>query len=322
MPVFGRRGPHRYEPALAEWIDSEDPEYCCLSLNVEHDDRVSVEREQVFDAFVAAGTPSGSDLVDALTNYFYERVQGSEIPDYFQAQLNELNFCRFRNLDVPLARILDLTGLDRILEWARSIGKSPFKSYPSKREKSFAWVLERIKDRDAHDFVGATLEVLAEYSRSVARHQPAWATTWASIRPDQVAGRWLEVVGMRNLSLPRLVILLKYRMREGGTLIRPTQLDAAANCRHFPSPAEFSESGHPMDLRTKPKSDALIPEFIHDQIAHSADDWTGLYGVVDEPDSGQLKRQRAIHWRLLEAEYPSLTECRNNKRTSRRSSVT
>jgi hypothetical protein len=66
-----------------------------------------------------------------------------------------------------------------------------------------------------------------------------------------------------------------------------------------------------MDLRTDPRPEALLPEFVHEQIAYEYAYWDNpdrsgrnrLIGCTAAPTSDALKVQRTNHYGLLVENY-------------------
>lgn len=102
---------------------------------------------------------------------------------------------------------------------------------------------------------------------------------------------------------PRWVMPLRYKVREAGTIARPTQLDADWYAYHFPSPPQtpLAMGGHPMDLGS-PKAAQLLPEYIHKQIGHKIDHWIDSgkkIGKTTQAVTANLADMRRAHHELL-----------------------
>lgn len=120
--------------------------------------------------------------------------------------------------------------------------------------------------------------------------------------------RWVSALGVYKPVHPRWFLLLKYTVREAGTVARPTQLDAGWGAYHFPSPprAPLPLGGHPMDLRLSPPATSVLPEFVHKQIRHTLRHWSdgGRHiGRTSAPSGGTLVAVRLTHHELLTRVY-------------------
>src|SRR5687767_14671336 len=90
-PVFGRfvKNPHPYDKCLVDLLGLSSGDKA-LARNLMYDFRVGSEREKVFDTFCL--TPlSGSDLRNAVVDYFYGRVRNTDNPDYIDELINADN---------------------------------------------------------------------------------------------------------------------------------------------------------------------------------------------------------------------------------------
>lgn len=323
MNVFGRdsRTPHPYASALHEWLASSDYHYRALARNVMHDHRVSARREQIFESSMAYPR-TARELEKAIVTYFETRVRTRPLPDYVFAGFNFDNFVtnaaahlQLIHRDVSLVRVLDITGLHTVFQWAKNRLHPVFAVYPTAWNEVITWL-------DAHigppndvgqidQFIETILEVLNSY-RLVQPFQPTWATAWAGFErfatenPDV----WAECLGMKKTTAPRWLILLRYTVREAGTIARPSQLDAGWYSYHFPSPpqAPLASGGHPMDLRAPADRVGLLPEFIHKQISHSIEHFRragSRMGRTTSVNNNALNIQREYHLELLTKSYGS-----------------
>lgn len=346
-PVFGRNNkPHPYDKAIAEWLAIPTLGYCAMARNLMHDHRVSEAREKVFDEFAAtmarrrgssafAGNPpTREELEKAIVDYFEEKVRNRHLPHYVYGAINSNNLIVGNgsvssqgrqssyppNRDVKLVRVLDLTGLGSVFQWAKRKNTwrkllARFPNCPPSRIKPHdeaitSWLdekLERGSERQIEGFIASVLKILNEYRQDQA-FQPTWATTWSAFEPNAEQGpdRWLQVLGMAKHS-PRWVMLLRYKVREAGTIARPTQLDAGWYAYHYPSPpqAPLAIGGHPMDLGSR-RAGQLLPEYIHKQIGHKIDHWFDSgrkIGKTTQPVTANLVDLRRAHHELLVSKY-------------------
>jgi len=325
-PVFGRSSLplHSYDTCLGELLHSVEAYNRAMARNLMHDHRVSVARVQVFDKFVSSPcTPSS--LNHGVVRYYTENVLTRHLPDYVYKRLNGENLLSGDPLgthvihkDALLARVVDLTGLGHLYGWAKSRGMRAFSRYPERAPESTwvqDWLDERLLGRSAprvQDFLGSVFEMLNTYRRDFP-YQPSWATTWSALSPhlSSPPERWLEVLGIDKAVAPRWLIVLKYSVREAGTIARPTQLDAGWRSFHFPSPpcATPYNGGHPMDLSIPSRAAGLLPEFIHKQIDHDITHWTSAGSIckkTDNPSPEALIEQRLNHHKLLVRMYGSM----------------
>lgn len=346
--VFNRSipGGHPFDPALDQWLSRHPPDdYRALACNLVHDHRVTPERQEVLLRYfaAAAGTPE-ERLEGALKNYLDKEIRLRKRPAFLVRRTNSPNLfpdvsthfgrvsgprgSRSRQPSSPpqrdlwLARVLDLNGLVPVYLLGRHHRIRLFRDFPrtsrhpaNPRRYSnqvLTWLDEHLAasaDRQK-EFMEAVLDAL-EISRKSRPYQPSWATYWTRFRA--IAGndpeRWTAVLGMPNWrSCPRWLIVLRYRLRETGGLVRPTTLEAGLNAFHFPSPpqAPLHAGGHPVDLQLTPRPDSLLPEFIHQQIPHSFQHWKDsgfLLGRTDLPRTGALVRRRHNHHVLLRSVY-------------------
>jgi len=331
-PVFGRYlpDPHPYDAALAQMRAAGEGE-AAVAVNLMHDHRVSPGRESAFDTMVAAPC-SADDLKLALVHYQKTRVQTRRLPHYVYDRLNGDNLLNGRvgvpplvKPDLALVRVLDLNGLRRVFQWGQTEGatKYPgqwgrtFERFPTTGGDDLAlmdFLDEKMGGRSVEGFVRAVLDLLDVYGRVEKKpFQPTWATTWAAFRKHAAEGpdRWHQVLGMEKPG-PCWLLLLKYTVKDAGTVARPTQLDAGWYASHFPSPPQTprNEGGHPMDLSTSlPADDNLLPEYVHKQIHHPLSHWTTLapsfqnYGRTTAPHLPSLSDQRHAHHRRLGGRY-------------------
>jgi len=347
--VFDRSngGGHPFDDALDTWMARTPPDrYCAISCNIRFDHRVSREREAVLLRYYAAETgPPEKRLEAAISRYLQKEIQRRRNPAFLHRGSNGVNrfpdlgrhFSSSRklppaartglpapiNLDLRLARVLDLNGLTPVFlvarhkklrpfsDFPRGTGRSPLRSRPPEVDV-LAWLDAKLLgagELQQRDFVAAALEAV-ELSRlrPQGAYQPTWATFWS--RFDTLAAdgpeRWAAALGLPNRRrCARWLIVLRYTIRETGGLVRPTTLDAGFNEYHFPSPPDVAY-GHPVDLRLTPPADSLLPEFVHQQIPHPLRHWEQagfLLGRTEKPRHGWLAQRRSNHLALLQAVY-------------------
>lgn len=325
-PVFGRYfpAPHPYDDALTS-MHSKTIEERAVAINLMCDHRVSGERERAFDAFVKHPC-TDFGLQRALKAYFEKMVHVRKRPHYVYSGVNANNLLNGQpgvhpliKPDTRLVRALDLNRLKPVFLWAQIEGE---KKYPGRWGRTFdrfprdianddavmKFLSEKMESRAVEDFIKMVLDVMSIHRLENNPYQPVWATTWAAFKDYVSDGpdRWHQVLGM-DKPKPCWLVLLRYTVREAGTIARPTQLDGGWYQFHFPSPpdAPLSAGGHPMDLRTSPPSNSLLPEYVHKQIRHPPEHWTALapkytnYGRTTTPASPSLDDQRKTHHRLL-----------------------
>jgi hypothetical protein len=229
-----------------------------------------------------------------------------------------------------LTNVLDLTGLDKIYLFAEGIKdsdpdwKNVFKNYPTNSDTELlaGWLEGHLKEGPGAlgrqlAFVRATFKALNRCREEYGPFQPIWATRWEKFRErtaDAGPAAWLEATGLGREDPRRWLIVLVYPVEEVQWLARPTQLDAGWYQYHFPSPPCLGadQGGHPMDLRTEPCPEHLLPEFIHEQFEYDIKHWDDserpgpnrLVGCTAGPTVDALELQRRNHHRLLITSYP------------------
>ena len=325
-PLFGRSEANPYRDILDAWWGLTDDElaYAAMARNLAFDHRVSKERAEKFDRH--GNRPRTSDALRGVIDHYFEKcVRTREMPDYLLRRFNRDNIVIGAgeklpafSKDLKLVRVLDLTGLQPLFMWANQ---------PRKRKKQWRALLTSLLDKRSGDwdsrlsdqltgkpsgqieeFIETVLDMLNTSRRDVP-YQPTWATMWSDFEHHVMHGpdRWLQVLGMAKPP-GRWLVLLRYTVREAGTLVRPTQLDVGWQEYHFPSPpdAPLEVGGHPMDLRALRRAKPLRREFIHKQIDHPLRHWTdtgGELGRTIVPNTEGLDRQRIAHYELLKRVY-------------------
>ena len=292
-----------------------------VSRNLMHDHRVSDARDASLRRF-GDGSWTPADLQRAIVRYQHDSVRTRHLPEFVYRAFNEDNIvtpdARLPRFDrnIRLARVLDLNGLLTVYQWARQQAVEPFASWLPwpVNDQQIARLLDRTLNGAAAEeietFVAATLSALAAYSATNS-YQPAWCTTWSDFAPfiDAGADRWIEALGVAARGIGRWMILLTYRVKDVGTLVRPTQLDVGWDARgHFPSPpdAPVWRGGHPMDLGGQGAFRRLLPEYIHRQVPHTLDHWLSAgrrLGVTTRPSHVGLATARRAHHELLVLHY-------------------
>ena len=323
-PVFGRHSPnpHPYDAELADWRNSGDVSYRAMARNVMHDHRVSEPRAAAFDSF---GVPPGVPytLSNRITWYFKANVRTVREPHFLMPTLNFSNIISgmpFASAsidpDYHLSRIIDLNGLAQVFVRARIQGRKHFQDFPlpPTDQDVSEWLTLRLEAKSTSEVANFLSSAFIAVNDAAlhAAFQPSWVTSWDAFLPylGEGASRWLQVLGIsREIIFPHWLIVLKYTVDEAGTLIRPTILDAGweAGC-HFPSPpqAPLHSGGHPMDLRTTPRANTLLPEYLHEQIVHYMEHWYAAGCQCEKATgttSGDLPNQRAAHHGLLATLY-------------------
>jgi hypothetical protein len=320
-PVFNRStpNPHPYDISISELLRLT-PGDKALARNIMYDFRVSNIREGNLNNFCQFPL-LGTGLRDAIIDYFYNRIRNQATPDYIDASLNADNIVsgiatirqKIRK-DTLLVRIVDLNGLAPVFSWAKSEGIKTFKFFPDPIDDSIvsSWLTKKIEGfttAQLRDFMKVVIDAMNSM-RKIAPFQPTWVTTWEALKPHLAAKpeRWLETLGVAKPESPRWMFLLRYTVRDAGTVARPTQLDAGSYPYHFPSPpqASIEWGGHPMDLQISPPAAFLLPEFIHEQIDHRIEHWdeAGQFCIATtRPMVESLDKQRCTHHKLLALKY-------------------
>ena len=281
-------------------------------------------------------------LENALGSYLFKEIQRKRKPAFLSRKSNALN--RFPQTvryfatksrapqsapphpDLWLARVLDLNGLVPVFLVARRSRLAPFHDFPfcpgRRSPRSSGTSKATLEWLDNHllncsldqqkTFIASVLEAIElNRGRKTGAYQPSWATFWARFKliVNGDPELWASAVGLPNRrACARWLIVLKYRLRETGGLVRPTILDAGFNAYHFPSPPQASlrDGGYTMNLQLSSEPSLLVPEFIHQQIPHPFQHWRDanfLLGRTYSPRCGWLARRRRKHHELLRATY-------------------
>ena len=313
MPLFGRKSSPDVERVLRALLNGA-AQMRAVARNLMHDHRVDKIRESVLRSFFRKPLDAGA-FEEAVTAYRDDHVRYTATPDFINDAVNRPNILAGTTFgehvvsrDLELGRVLNLSMRD-FYSTARDRGVKAFASAPDGdpiRTKS--WIDVHMEEEASRiRFVRAVLANLWP-NKGTYPFEPCWVTTWDVLEAvaDEPASRWAEVVGVPAAPGDWL-ILLRYRVREVGTLVRPTQLDSGWNAIHFPSPptTPLAGGGHPMDLGIKGCPAALRPEFIHQHIEHPPAHWETAGSRTDRvPDNEVLAErdiifQRRRHWTLL-----------------------
>jgi hypothetical protein len=305
MPLIFNRNvsSHPLETPIDELEKSGDLRKVAVAINLRHDHRVTVERDEIFSTF--CGTIGlGDELWDALDSYHKERIQPLHDPDFVSFDLNRLNILighyyldrPLLNKDVKLASVLDLNGFYTLFLWAahnrmrKTEWLNVFKDFPNPDFET--WLDSKLTTTlvEQENVIRVTFDVLNSYRREVGPYQPSWVTTWNAFKHRAIPGDasgWAKALGVNKLR-DRWLIVIKYTVAEAGTLARPTQLDGGNYEWHFPSPTPLpppQDGGHPMELRI-PVS-RLLPEYVHQQLReYQVSHWERagkLIGKTGEP---------------------------------------
>lgn len=326
-PVFNRYpvgGLHIYDDVLGLLSASSEPSDQALATNVRYDHRVTLDRERQFG--ITTGRPgTGPAFLKALRDYLWDRVRTQANPDFLDPRLNAGNILTDGrpglgaiHPDHEVVRVLDLNGLQTVYGASKSAvdsrGRPIFDDFPMSPDATsvLEWLDEKLGRGPAETelFIAATLRALGEYALRHPYH-PSWCTSWSDFAPHatEMPDRWGEIVGVPNTrGVARWLIILRYSVREAGTLCRPTQLDAGDYQWHFPSPPSrpATGGGSAMDLAlTAPP--VLRCEYIHMQIPHSIDHWFAagrLLGRGGARGPAQLREMRMKHRQVLQTSSP------------------
>lgn len=307
MQVFGRKIPtkHPYAKVLSSWLSHPNEEYRAMARNLMHDHRISPEREKCLDRFVKRPfTPEA--LREGIIRYFEKKVRARTRLHFVSRKVNANNHLpdKEKKKATELVRVLNLNGCPFLQAKEKKLHGTLFSTFPANPNEISDWIEDRLNRTalEKEAFFSAAFAVLKESPRN-----PVWVTTSEAFTPyeQEPPDRWVQVVGVQfEKPDSQWLMLLKYPVQEVGTLIRPTQLDAGWNARHFPSPPQALH-GHPMDLRTVPPPTVLLPEFIHQQIDH-----TPSHVVKCEKTkgaaTGNLSDQRTTHHHLLKDRYDAV----------------
>lgn len=311
MTLFGRSVPAEVDTVLSELLEAT-PDCRALACNLIHDQRVATPRVDALCRMFPEPLTRRT-FEEAIKAYRTDHVRFTETPDFVDDQLNASNILAGTSLgehqvskDLRLGRVLNLSALRDFYSAARNRKIAAFVSVPDGAPiRVKKWIDDQMEEPRRAGFIKSVLENLWP-NRHATPFEPSWATTWDALEAvaDQDACRWAEVVGVRAAREDWL-ILLCYTLRETGTLVRPTQLDAGWDCFHFPSPptTPLASGGHPMDLGAENCHPALHSEFIHMQIHHTIEHWEAAgcraaqVKATVEPD---VTKQRKRHWALLQ----------------------
>ena len=325
-----------------------DGNYDCRTMgwNLYHDRRISADRFAAFTEYQRRNRTNiicGASMSHAVNNYHQDRVNKTSAPDFLDPDLNKNNFHDARPSGLPalhgsklLVRVLNLSGLNGVysaakqakiagfdgfgkpLKQQRTTGQPPVTEYRS----TLDWLDEKlgifqqpsaqfdIRRLASHRFLHALLEFKNKF-RHATPFQPVWATVWAdfSLREWIMPARWPQMLGVSSNPLdPTWLLLLRYPVREAGSLVRPTQLDSGWYAGHFPTPPPThtppptSLTGHPMDLDAATRPRRHLPEFIHQEVDHFSHHLIACARVPACPPPA-LPPPQIRHYHLLARDY-------------------
>ncbi|HEX7957630.1 MAG TPA: hypothetical protein VF508_11840 [Pyrinomonadaceae bacterium] len=320
-----------YETALARWKRSRDPEKRAVAVNLSCEHRVPPEQEAEFRHFFRPLSPDPREqdraLRAALDDYVEEMVR-PELP----ARRLGINLvadclggqcCEGFDMDADLANVLNLSRLMPVLkvaanstreEW-KPLRDVPIPDVTRPYHEYDEWLDRNLEGKspqsdEVKNFVEAVFSVLRFSRATKGPYNPTWVTTWEKFEPfaEELAGgmrspdRWNQVVGVGTLG-DQWQIVLRYPARKAGRIFRPTQLDGGSYPYHFPSPAAagMGLGGHPMDLSGPAPTQALLPEYIHEQIEPDISYWINagrLLGRTAGEDYSLPELRRRHHERL------------------------
>ncbi len=177
-------------------------------------------------------------------------------------------------------------------------------------------VLDSTDDSDREIFVRLLLDALNEGQKDNP-HQPTWATKWSDFENagylEQGPNRWSEVLGLNHNQMEnQWLVLLVYPVTPEMVIVRPTQLEAGNSPLHYPTPSQAElaahaypngTGGHPMDLNPGPSLGALLPEYIHQQVAYSLGHRLVEIAKTTGKIGSNLRSNRARHRQYLLARY-------------------
>lgn len=282
-----------------------------IACNFMHDHRITAKRLRSFKKYVPQAVDESS-LVSALHAYHREKVGTRKLPEFVYEEFNGKNILTGGQLskhtvskDVQLVRIVVLNALGPVFDWAKVKKLRGFLTFPGSHSPSGTadWLDGQIGGPNrafAGSFVSSVLKAMNAY-RLDRPYQPSWATTWRSLASiaNQDPSRWLQLVGVSRPQAGQWCMLLRYTVREAGTLARPTSLDAGDYPFHFPSPpcAPLSVGGHPADLNLAQVT-GVLPEYIHKQIDHTPAHVMAV-GQTGASDYATLRIQRMNHHHRL-----------------------
>lgn len=288
-----------------------------IACNVAHDHRIPRIRLRSYRKFTKSATDTVS-LLASLRAYHDDKIANRRLPEFVYEHLNGQNILvggsnakQLIARDVELARVVSLNSLGIIFDWGKARGISGLQTFPGSGIPGAAdhWLDQHLAPKNrplARGFLGNVLDAMNAYAKQ-RPYQPSWATTWKGIEPfvDGDASRWLQAVGVSRPASGQWCMLLRYSVRDVGTLVRPTSLDAGDYPFHFTSPpcAMLTSGGHPADLSLRPQI-TTRPEYIHKQIAHT----TSQVVAVRQTRANQfarLNQQRVNHYNCLLSEYGS-----------------
>ena len=319
-----------YDAVTIAMITDADDGTSTIGWNLFHDPRITDSRFTKFSNEVASAGHTIDDaatMQDGLSSYYRRCVHFTKTPDFLVRGLNLFNY-HGRPGPLPLLHgsklltsVFNLALPDDIYREAKSDGLREFQSFGRKKYPTAApptaaqWLddklaslrrpAEAFTDRVAlskHPFVVALLWFLNQ-RRVRYPFQPTWATLWDRFdaREWDDPLRWQSLLGVRRSDTDTWLLLLRYPVREAGTLLRPTQLDAGWYPEHFPASLSAT-TGHAMDLDAARRICPPMPEFIHQQIDHLPEHVIAIARVPGTTHIPAAPAQRR-HYRVLKKTY-------------------
>ena len=289
-------------PAEEDLVKGLDDDDRVVMLNLRHDWRIGIARLAALGSIQVPPAAGGGNVPVAhkavyrtrrrvRTNYD-QRVAVQTDPDYLSRLLNGHNFVPLAkpgvvgfHPDTLLVHVLDLTQYFHVF-LAAGLGSPGAKPTEAQR---IDWLKRRVPafpgtavagqtQNDADIFVGKALDAISNWASSTVP-SPVWVALWNEFRTvlPQGPNAWLQVLGMSDqwLSGPRYPLVLAYKARSVGTLVRPTQLEASWNALHFPSPdaRPVSGGGLTMDRSAAPCQQQPLCEYLHAPKRWTLGDW-------------------------------------------------
>ena len=306
-------------------------------LNLAHDGRISPQRRADLDKYLPVAAPANPALPpevseavgriqDAVRRYYNSRVAVPVAPSYCSPKANGGNFVPVAGLgralgshpDTLLVHVVDL------MKHLDAFQQAGLPGVPGSRPLAIGWLKKNVpmfpertvpgrSAAEVDDFVDQALDVIFRYE-AATRPPPTWVALFRQFMPHASRGpnAWLQVMGMRDSynGQSRYPLVLVYKLRDVGTLIRPTQLEAGFDAFHFPSPppAPVSEGGFAMDRSPSSGQQPPLSEFLHEPRPCSAEDWRlggRLAGPTVLADAGgiELSEARRRHYGRLKLKY-------------------
>ncbi|HYP14283.1 MAG TPA: hypothetical protein VEQ63_10195 [Bryobacteraceae bacterium] len=323
---FFRNSNCSFEHHLSRWESGGDYSRVALAWNLRYDHRVFQGREAEFLKYFA-GAPAGTDpLSVALVEYRKQTVCLRAGSSFLRGE-NESNFVFGSprggseiHPNLQLGTIFDLTGCLAAMNNARLDGHPAFRAVrieDALKPEDAGWngfLYEHFIRQDNLAKQRSLLDDIFYAVDKYAHHRPpTWVTYWDRLASYLTKGsiRALNALGMARRSSPRILVALRYAVRDVGNLVRPTQLDAGDFPFHYPShPARTCpEGGTTMDCDRGAHYHSavdLIPEFIHAPTLFNSSYWINGGSWIQQsmyPAPVGLSASRAAHQRALHSIY-------------------